>query len=104
MPNATPLADAPIVYGNEHIVVTPMAGRVRATSFMEFAAHRCAIGSAQAGLAARPGDQARLRLRRVAAVLGRPRPVLPDYLPARAAPRTCRTCSTRSPISTSASR
>ena len=36
MPAATPLVDAPIVYSDANIVVTPMAGRLRATSFMEF--------------------------------------------------------------------
>jgi D-amino-acid dehydrogenase len=37
MPGVTPLVDAPILYSDAKMVVTPMAGRVRATSFMEFA-------------------------------------------------------------------
>lgn len=82
MHDAQPLADAPIVYGNEHIVVTPMAGRVRATSFMEFA-----------GADAPPDPRKPAWLRQQARKLGYPcddsapswvgpRPVLPDYLPA----------------------
>jgi len=82
MPGAAPLVDAPILYSNEKIVVTPMAGRVRATSFMEFA------GS---DAPADPRKPAWLRntLRGLgyacndvdASWVG-PRPVLPDYLPA----------------------
>lgn len=82
MPNVTPLVDAPIVYGNEHIVVTPMAGRLRATSFMEFA-----------GAEAPPDPRKPAWLRDQVRKLGYacdasppswvgPRPVLPDYLPA----------------------
>jgi D-amino-acid dehydrogenase len=37
MPGAKSLVDAPILYSDANILVTPMAGRVRATSFMEFA-------------------------------------------------------------------
>lgn len=82
MPEATPLVDAPIVYSNEHIVVTPMAGRVRATSFMEFA-----------GATAPPDPRKPAWLRKHVTKLGYacadsppswvgPRPCLPDYLPA----------------------
>jgi glycine/D-amino acid oxidase-like deaminating enzyme len=38
MPGHAPLLDAPVVYTREHVVVTPMAGRLRASSYMEFAA------------------------------------------------------------------
>jgi D-amino-acid dehydrogenase len=82
MPAATPLVDAPILYCNENILVTPMTGRVRATSFMEFAG---------ADAPADPRKPAWLRDKVTA--LGYacdpsppswvgPRPVLPDYLPA----------------------
>jgi D-amino-acid dehydrogenase len=82
MPGVTPLADAPLLYADANILVTPMTGRIRATSFMEFAG------------ADAPPDLAKpawLRdtLRRLGypcedqtpAWVG-PRPVLPDYLPA----------------------
>ena len=82
MPQAQPLVDAPIVYGNEHIVVTPMAGRVRATSFMEFDRPDSP-----------PDPRKPAWLRKQVRALGYqceddvaswvgPRPVLPDYLPA----------------------
>jgi len=82
MPGATPLVDAPILYSDASILVTPMAGRVRATSFMEFA-----------GTDAPPDPRKPLWLRDKLRDLGYPcedqppswvgsRPVLPDYLPA----------------------
>jgi len=82
MPRATPLADAPIVYSDANIVVTPMAGRLRATSFMEFS-----------GADAPPDPRKPAWLRSKLRALGYscddlgpswvgPRPVLPDYLPA----------------------
>jgi D-amino-acid dehydrogenase len=82
MPAATPLVDAPIVYSNEKIVVTPMAGRVRATSFMEFA-------GADAPADPRKPKWLRAQVRRLGYACDDdaqswvgPRPVLPDYLPA----------------------
>ena len=36
LPQQPPLIDAPVLYANEHIIVTPMAGRLRASSYMEF--------------------------------------------------------------------
>ncbi len=82
MPDAKPLVDAPILYSDANIVVTPMAGRVRATSFMEFA-----------GTDAPPDPRKPAWLRSKLRALGYtcdeqgpswvgPRPVLPDYLPA----------------------
>jgi glycine/D-amino acid oxidase-like deaminating enzyme len=82
MPDAAPLVDAPIVYSDQNIVVTPMAGRVRATSFMEFAG---------VDAPSDPGKSAWLRnnLRALGYACDDaarswvgPRPVLPDYLPA----------------------
>lgn len=81
-PSVTPLADAPLVYSDQDIVVTPMAGRVRASSFMEFA-----------GTAAPFDERKPAWLRATLCSLGYefepqcaswvgPRPVLPDYLPA----------------------
>jgi glycine/D-amino acid oxidase-like deaminating enzyme len=75
------LADAPIVYTDSRLLVTPMKGRLRASSFMEFA-----VPDAPAD-ARKPA-----RLRAKLFELGYacppegpswvgPRPVLPDYLP-----------------------
>jgi glycine/D-amino acid oxidase-like deaminating enzyme len=81
-PEARALVDAPILYTDQNIVVTPMAGRIRATSFMEFAGTDA------------PADPAKSAwLRACIRLLGYacddqtpgwvgPRPVLPDYLPA----------------------
>jgi len=81
MPGHAPLLDAPVVYTREHLVVTPMAGRLRASSYMEFAAPEA------------PADPRKIgRLRRQLRALGYSceldgpgwvgsRPVLPDYLP-----------------------
>ena len=76
-----PLVDAPILYSDAHTLVTPMAGRLRASSFMEFA-------GLQAPLDPRKPARLRTELRRLgydcpaggASWMG-PRPVLPDYLP-----------------------
>jgi D-amino-acid dehydrogenase len=38
LPGHAPFMDAPVVHTNDHLLVTPMAGRLRASSFMEFAA------------------------------------------------------------------
>ena len=72
---------APLVYVDSSVLVTPMAGRLRASSYMEFAA-----------LGAAPDARKPQRLRRRLAQLGYrcdadgpswhgARPVLPDYLP-----------------------
>ena len=82
LPGRTPYLDAPVVYAREHVVITPMAGRLRASSYMEFAA------------ADAPADPRKIAsLQRKVRALGYPcddgcpnwvgaRPVLPDYLPA----------------------
>ncbi len=81
LPGQAPLLDAPVAYTGEHVLVTPMAGRLRASSYMEFAA------------ADAPADPRKpARLRRLVRALGYAcepegsswvgaRPVLPDYLP-----------------------
>jgi D-hydroxyproline dehydrogenase len=81
MPGQASLVDAPILYSDQSLLVTPMTGRVRASSYMEFAPPSA------------PADPRKPRLLRekVRAVgydcpldgaswVG-PRPVLPDYLP-----------------------
>jgi D-amino-acid dehydrogenase len=81
IPGGAAYFDAPVAYLDERVVVTPMIGRLRATSYMEFA---------DADAPADPRKPARLR-RQVRALgyacelegpswLGS-RPVLPDYLP-----------------------
>jgi D-hydroxyproline dehydrogenase len=81
LPGQAPLLDAPVVYTREQVLVTPMAGRLRASSYMEFSA------------ADAPADPRKpARLRRKVRALGHAcepegpswvgaRPVLPDYLP-----------------------
>lgn len=81
LPGQAPFLDAPVVYTREHTLVTPMTGRLRASSYMEFA-------DANA-----PADPRKpTRLRRTVRALGfacepsgaswvGARPVLPDYLP-----------------------
>ena len=81
IPGGAAFFDAPVVYADEHVIVTPMSGRLRATSYMEFA-------DADA-----PADARKpARLRRTVHALGYgceldgsswvgSRPVLPDYLP-----------------------
>jgi D-amino-acid dehydrogenase len=81
MPGQTPYFDAPVLHTNEHLLVTPLQGRLRASSYMEFAA---------VDAPADPAKPANLR-RRVRALgyaceadgpswVGS-RPILPDYLP-----------------------
>jgi glycine/D-amino acid oxidase-like deaminating enzyme len=81
MPGHPALTDAPILYADSRILLTPMEGRLRATSFMEFA-----------GRDAAPDPRKLAQLSTRLANLGYdcsadgpswvgPRPVLPDYLP-----------------------
>ncbi len=76
-----PHVDGPLVYMNQEVLVTPMAGRLRASTHMEFS-----------GLDSRPDARKPAQLRRKLRGLGfscdaegpswrGPRPVLPDYLP-----------------------
>jgi glycine/D-amino acid oxidase-like deaminating enzyme len=77
----TPLTDAPILYADHSVVVTPMASRLRASSYLEFA-----------GLETPPDPRKPAQLRAKLRQLGYqcdiegpswmgPRPTLPDYLP-----------------------
>jgi len=81
IPAMAPFLDAPVVYTREHVLVTPMDGRLRASSYMEFA---------DPDAPADPRKPARLRGKLAAlgyaCELEGPswmgsRPVLPDYLP-----------------------
>jgi len=82
LPGIAALIDAPVVYSDQKIVVTPMTGRLRATSFMEFA-------GTDAPADPRKPTWLRARMRALgyaceesASSWVGPRPVLPDYLPA----------------------
>jgi D-amino-acid dehydrogenase len=81
LPGHAPFLDAPVVYTREHMLVTPMAGRLRASSYMEFNSTDAA-----------PDPRKPARLRQALRALGHDcdpegpswvgaRPVLPDYLP-----------------------
>jgi len=93
LPDEAPLVDAPLLYANHNILVTPMTGRLRASSFMEFG-----------GVDAPPDPRKPAWLRHAVGKLGfaagrsqtswaGARPVLADYLPAigrvAAAPNLC---------------
>jgi D-hydroxyproline dehydrogenase len=81
IPGHAPFIDAPVVYTGDHLLVTPMSGRLRASSFMEFNAPDA------------PADARKVsHLRSTVRGLGYAcephgpswvgaRPVLPDYLP-----------------------
>lgn len=81
MPGQSTFFDAPVAYVDDRVVVTPMRGRVRATSYMEFA-------DPDAPADARKPARLRQKLRALGyncesegpSWLGS-RPVLPDYLP-----------------------
>lgn len=79
--DTAPLIDAPVVYVEESIIITPMQGRLRATSYLEFQRH----GSPPD---ARKLHRLRERLERFGYRSETPhegwvgsRPTLPDYLP-----------------------
>lgn len=82
LPGHAALANAPILYADHSVIVTPMSARLRCSSFLEFA-----------GLCAPPDPRKPARLRAKLRQLGYrcdpdgpswmgPRPTLPDYLPA----------------------
>jgi glycine/D-amino acid oxidase-like deaminating enzyme len=81
MPGHESYLDAPVVYTDEHLLVTPMAGRLRASSFMEFAA---TDAPADADKVHKLRELVRKRGYRCASDgpswVGS-RPILPDYLP-----------------------
>jgi D-amino-acid dehydrogenase len=81
LPGHASFADAPVLYANEKVAVTPLTGRLRASSYLELA-----------GLNAPSDPRKPARLRGKLRSLGYqcqldgpswmgPRPTLPDYLP-----------------------
>jgi D-amino-acid dehydrogenase len=82
MRDAAPLVDAPLVYSDQNIVVTPMDGRMRATSFMEFADVHAPADARKAAWLRRTVRALGYACDETADAWVGPRPVLPDYLPA----------------------
>jgi len=81
MPGHPALTDTPILYVDPRIYVTPMDGRLRATSFMEFAGNQAAANPRKlVQLRKRLGDLGYECDAGGPGWMG-PRPVLPDYLP-----------------------
>ncbi len=81
MPGEPPIAEAPVLHADHSIAVTPMDGRLRATSYLEFERHGAPAD-------ARKLERLRTRVRalgyRCASTDGGwvgSRPTLPDYLP-----------------------
>jgi D-hydroxyproline dehydrogenase len=81
LPAHPPLFDSSVLYADHYLVVTPMSGRLRATSYMEFEPAQAA-----------PDPRKPAHMRRLLRALGYhcdangpswmgSRPVLPDYLP-----------------------
>jgi D-amino-acid dehydrogenase len=81
LPDHAPLVDAPILYADHSVVVTPMASRLRASGHLEFAGLKTPADP-------RKPRHLRAKLRRLGyqcdiegpSWMG-PRPTLPDYLP-----------------------
>jgi glycine/D-amino acid oxidase-like deaminating enzyme len=81
IPGHAPFLDAPVVYSRDHLIVTPMSGRLRASSYLEFR-------DADAPADPRKPERLRRTLRAQGyscepegeSWMGS-RPVLPDYLP-----------------------
>jgi D-hydroxyproline dehydrogenase len=76
-----PVIDAPVLYSDMHIVVTPMAGRLRASSYMDFVELEAAPDPRKSErLVARLGQLGYAGSHAASPWWG-PRPILPDYLP-----------------------
>jgi D-hydroxyproline dehydrogenase len=81
MPGQSAFIDAPLLYTNHHLLVTPLAGRLRASSYMEFADPDAPADADKPTLLRR-----RLRALGYQCATDGPswvgaRPILPDYLP-----------------------
>ena len=63
LPGHLPLTDAPLVYADQKVAITPMTGRLRASSYLEFAGLACAAGSTQTGAPARQTARVGISLR-----------------------------------------
>jgi D-hydroxyproline dehydrogenase len=81
LPDHTPVWDATIVYSDDHVVVTPMRGRLRATSFMDFAGLDAPQDPRKTAYLRASLERLGYRCDRLTPAWAGPRPVLPDYLP-----------------------
>lgn len=81
MPGEPPLASAPIVYGDHSIVVTPMDGRLRATSYLELERHGAPADPRKLERLHERVRQLGYRGEHAAGGWVGSRPTLPDYLP-----------------------
>ena len=81
IPDEAAFIDAPVLYNDQHVLVTPLTGRLRASTYMEFA-------DVDAPADMRKLDDLKRKVRALGYV-GEPnlkgwvgaRPILPDYLP-----------------------
>ena len=81
LPGEAALIDAPVVYTDEHLLVTPMSGRLRASTYMEFAdEHAPADPAKSAALRRKVHSMGYRGAPRESSWVGA-RPILPDYLP-----------------------
>lgn len=80
VPDGPAFLDAPVVYTGAHLVVTPMSGRVRASTFMEFRPPGAPADPRKTELLRRKIRELGYGEAHGPAWVGS-RPVLPDYLP-----------------------
>jgi D-hydroxyproline dehydrogenase len=81
LPDHAPFADATIVYSDSNVVVTPMSGRLRATSFMDFSGLDAPLDPRKPAWLLATLERLGYRCNRATEAWAGPRPVLPDYLP-----------------------
>lgn len=81
LPGHPALVDAPVLYVDQRTVVTPMSGRLRATSFMEFDAVDAPADERKPAHLYRYMRQLGYRIEGKGPSWVGARPVLPDYLP-----------------------
>lgn len=81
LPDHAALVDAPIVYVDEKLLVTPMRGRLRASSFMEFSGLGSTPDAGKAAVLQRKLRTLGYRDDHAGPAWRGGRPVLPDYLP-----------------------
>jgi D-amino-acid dehydrogenase len=81
LPGHVPITDAPLVYADEHLVVTPMRGRLRASTFMEFSGLAASVDARKPDLLRRKLNKLGYDCPAEGPSWRGPRPVLPDYLP-----------------------
>lgn len=81
LPGHVALVDAPILYSDQSLLVTPMTGRLRCSSYMEFAPPEAPPDPRKARLLREKVRSVGYDCPREGTSWVGPRPVLPDYLP-----------------------